>query len=210
MRSRPIATIVATTDAPRAGAVCRHRLASAPMSVTLPDGSGDPSGTSEARCYPAGMGLGPLSPTYSSGHDISVEADGARFAFSAEDFSSRTGSAAIQLRLIRREQLGAHERADLVAMALHGRIAAPASGLAGHIEAHRERLLSGDADLVHWLRRLVFRGAWIDQQVTDGALVPEFDEARGFRYRGAATGMLAADALTIPDWSEIEYGNPAA
>ena len=156
------------------------------------------------------MGLESLSPTYSSGHDVSVEADGARCECSAADFSSRAGAAAVRLRLIRSDRLGAHEREDLVALAVHGTIVAPMSGLAAHIDAHRARLLSGKADLVHWLRRLVFRGAWIDQQIADGALVPEFDELRGFRYRGAATGMLAADTIAIPDWSEIEYrGAPA-
>ena len=168
-------------------------------------GGAGPAGRPRGVATLALMGLESLSPTYSSGHDVSVEADGARFEFSAADFSSRVGAAAVRLRLIRSDRLGAHEREDLVALAMHGTIVAPMSGLAAHIEAHRARLLSGEADLVHWLRRLVFGGAWIDQQIADGALVPEFDERRGFRYRGAATGMLAADTIAIPDWSEIEY-----
>jgi hypothetical protein len=156
------------------------------------------------------MGLGPLSPSYSSGHDFSVEVDGVRFRFSAADFASRVGAAAVQLRLISRDRLGTGETEDLVALTAHGKITEPASALAAHIEAHRERLLTGDADLVHWLRRLVFRGAWIDQEVADGALVPEFDESRGFRYRSAATGQPAADEPPVPDWSAVAFGSTAA
>lgn len=155
------------------------------------------------------MGLGPLSPSYSSGHDFSVEVDGVRFGFSAADFSSRVGAAAVKLGLIGRERLGGPETEDLVALAAHGAVARPASPLAAHIDDHAERLLGGDADLVHWLRRLVFTGAWIDQQVADGTLVPEFDEARGFRYRSAATGQPAADGGSVPDWSEIAYRGAA-
>lgn len=151
------------------------------------------------------MGIGPLSPSYSSGRDFSVEVDGVRFRFSAEDFASRVGAAAVQLGLIARARLGANESADLVALAAHGRIGEPKSPLAQHVEAHRDRLLEGPDDLVHWLRRLVFRGAWIDQQVSDGTLVPEFDESRGFRYRSAATGQPAADEASAPDWSDIVY-----
>ena len=155
------------------------------------------------------MGLGPLSPSYSSGHDFSVEVDGVRFGFNAEDFSSRVGAAAVRLGLVGRERLGEPETEDLVALAAHGAVAQPASPLAAHVDAHAARLLGGDADLVHWLRRLVFTGAWIDQQVADGTLVPEFDEARGFRYRSAATGQPAADEITVPDWSGIAYGSAA-
>jgi hypothetical protein len=152
------------------------------------------------------MGLGPLSPSYSSGHDFSVEVDGVRFGFSAEDFASRVGAAAMRLGLIGRPQLRGPETEDLVALAAHGAVAHPASPLAAHIDDHAGSLLGGGADLVHWLRRLVFTGAWIDQQVADGTLVPEFDEARGFRYRSAATGQPAADESTVPDWSPIAYG----
>ena len=152
------------------------------------------------------MSLGPLSPSYSSGHDFAVEVEGVRFRFSAGDFASRVGAAAERLGLIGRARLGPGETEDLVALTAHGRIAEPASGLAAHIDAHREALLDGPDDLVHWLRRLVFRGAWVDQQVADGTLAPEFDETRGFRFRSAATGQPAADEPAVPDWSAVAYG----
>ncbi len=155
------------------------------------------------------MGLGPLSPSYSSGHDFAVEVDGVRFRFNADDFASRVGAAAERLRLVARPLLGPGEVADLVALAAHGGIAEPASGLAAHVEAHRDVLREGPDDLVHWLRRLVFRGAWVDQQVADGTLVPEFDQTRGFRFRSAATGQPAAEEGAVPDWSGIAYGGAA-
>ncbi len=156
------------------------------------------------------MGARPLSPSYSSGRDYSVEVEGVRFHFSAEDFASRIGAAAVQLGLIARERLGAGEVADLVAVAAHRDIADPASTLAAHIEAHRDALLGGGRDLVHWLRRLVFRGAWIDQQVADGVLVPEFDETLGFRYRSVETGQQAVAEIETPDWSASAFGDAAA
>ena len=115
------------------------------------------------------------------------------------------GLAAVQLDLVTGPRLGADELDDLVALTAHGRIGEPKSDLAAHVESHRGRLLDGPDHLVHWLRRLVFRGAWIDQQVADGTLVPEFDEARGFRYRSAATGQPAAEEAPMPNWSQIAY-----
>lgn len=150
------------------------------------------------------MGYGPLSPSYSSGHDFAIEIEGVVFSFSAEDFHSRVGAAAVRLGLLGRSALTPAVIEDLVALTARGRVSRPRSGLAGHVEHHRGTLLAGPADLVHWLRRLVFRGAWIDQQVRDGVLVPEFDEAVGFRYRTAA-GERAADEPAAPDWGAVAF-----
>jgi hypothetical protein len=154
------------------------------------------------------VGQGPLSPCYSSGRDFAVEVEGVRFRFSSEDFASRVRAAAVQLGLVGRDELSADEVADLVALAAHGRIARPLSPLAAHIELHRGDLLAGEADVVHWLRRLVFRGAWIDQQVADGRLEPEFDERTGFRFRDVVSGEAAAEPPPLPDWTPIAYRSP--
>jgi hypothetical protein len=146
-----------------------------------------------------------LSPSYSSGRDFAVEVAGVRFCFSAEDFASRVGAAALRLGVVERASLGAGELEDLVALAAHGAVASPASALAAHIERHRETLLGGGEDLVHWLRRLVFRGAWIDQQVADGRVEPVFEEGRGFVYRSALTGAPAALDPAVPDWSRAAF-----
>jgi hypothetical protein len=150
-----------------------------------------------------------LSPTYSSGSDFSVEAAGVRFAFSARDFSERIGQAAVQVGLIEREDLGHAEVSDLVELAAQGRVARPASPLAEHVERHRDVLLDGDENLVHWLRRLVFRGAWIDTQIAGGRIEPVFEEPGGFTYRRAATGAPLATDPPLPDWSTVAYGSPA-
>ena len=151
------------------------------------------------------MGQAPLSPDYSSGHDFAVEIEGVRFRFNADDFASRTGAAAVRLGLLPRTALGPAELRDLVALAAHGRIARPSSPLAAHIGGHWDALEWQGRDVVHWLRRLIFRGAWIDQQITDGRIIPVWDEAHGFRYRSATTGLPAADEPAMPDWSAIAY-----
>lgn len=151
-----------------------------------------------------------LSPTYSSGSDFIVETAGVRFLFSARDFAERVGDAAVRVGLIARRDLGADELDDLVALAAHGRIAQPASPLAEHVARHRDVLLAGGEDLVHWLRRLVFCGAWIDTQIADGRIEPVFEQARGFRYRRAATGVAIASDPPMPDWSIVGYGRPPA
>lgn len=152
------------------------------------------------------MGQGPLAPWYESGHDFAVEVDGVRFRFNADDFASRVGAAAVRLGLLTRARVGPREVRDLVAFAADGAITEPESGLAAHLEAHAEGLAAAGDDPVQWLRRLVFRGAWIDAQIADGTLAPVFEEGVGFRYRSAATGEPAAEEPAVPDWSAIAYG----
>lgn len=148
---------------------------------------------------------GARAPVYSSGRDFTVHVGEVRFGFNAADFAERVGEAAERLGLVRRDQLGAAEVDDLVALCAHGAIAEARSPLAAHLRRHAGEL-SRDGQLVHWLRRLVFRGAWIDQHVSDGRLEPVFDEGRGFRYRSPRSGKLVEDEAPTPDWSAIAYG----
>src|SRR5665809_168369 len=69
------------------------------------------------------------------------------------------------------------EREDLVNLAVNGEVADPTSDLGDHVNACWIEL-SGPSDrsLVHWLRRLVFRGAWLDQRVKEDELTIVFDE----------------------------------
>jgi hypothetical protein len=150
------------------------------------------------------MGNRPLSPAYRSGSDFVVEVEGARLRYSAQDFAERVGDAAVRMGVLTRAALGPDEAEDLVALAAHGRVARPASGLAAHLERHRGALLE-DGTLVHWLRRLVVRGAWIDQQVADGRIRPVWDEVHGFRYRTASQDEPTAEEPPLPDWSAIAY-----
>ncbi|MGD9696817.1 MAG: hypothetical protein AB7V42_14295 [Thermoleophilia bacterium] len=150
-----------------------------------------------------------LTPRYASGRDYAVEVAGVRFHYGADDFAERVGAAAVALGLLRRDQLDAEELADLVALAAHGRIEHWSSPLAAHIDLHRDVLLEGPRDLVHWLRRLVFRGAWIDSQVAGGTLEPVFEPPHGFAYRGAREGAPRLPDPPLPDWSIVAYGETA-
>lgn len=148
---------------------------------------------------------GPPVPAYRSGGDFAIHVGEVSFGFSAGDFAERVGGAAERLGLVRREQLGDREVDDLVALCAHGRIAHPRSPLAAHVLRHAPALLGHDEDLVHWLRRLVFRGAWIDQHVSDGRLEPVFEDGQGFRYRNPRSGRRVEDESPTPDWSALGY-----
>jgi hypothetical protein len=134
-----------------------------------------------------------------------MEFAGFRFRFSALDFGQRVEAAASRLGFVGRCSLDAGELADLVALAAHGDIPEPASPLADHVAEHRERILGWDDDLVYWLRKLVFRGAWLDQQVKDGQLEPVFGERDGFSYRSATTEKPVVEGSRAPDWSSVAY-----
>src|ERR1019366_7128120 len=60
----------------------------------------------------------------------------------------------------------------------------PASGLGEHVnDCWPELVGPAERSLVHWLRRLVFRGAWLDQRVKEGELSVSYDEQSGtFAY----------------------------
>lgn len=148
---------------------------------------------------------GPPVPAYASGRDFSIHVGDVALAFNADDFAERVGGAAERLGLVNRRQLGPAEVGDLVALCAHGVIERPRSPLAAHLRRHADALLGYEDDLVHWLRRLVFRGAWIDQHVSDGRLEPVFEEGRGFHYRDPRSGRPVADEAPTPDWSAVAY-----
>ena len=67
---------------------------------------------------------------------------------------------------------------------------------------------------MHWLRRLVFRGAWLDQRVKEGELSISFDEQTGsFCYvqpLGGRDGDVARGGEPIelapePAWGRVAY-----
>jgi hypothetical protein len=94
-----------------------------------------------------------------------------RFGFNAGDFEQRVTGAAVKLGLIGENELDEQETADLVELAADGLIAEPRSGLGRYLVRHWERisLVEGES-LVYWLRKLIFRGAWLDHQVKVGKL----------------------------------------
>ena len=140
----------------------------------------------------------PDAPTqdanYSSGDDYVVEFLGYQFSFNATDFEGRVVAAAWKLGLVDRAELEDEEIADLVEVAAQGEIAAPVSRLGRYIVRNWERvsLVEGES-LVYWLRKLVFRGAWLDHQVKRGGLEVGLGRRRG-RVRLPAPGRRAAAA----------------
>jgi hypothetical protein len=63
-----------------------------------------------------------------------------------------------------------------------------------------------DRSLVHWLRRLVFRGAWLDQRVLEGELEIVFDDAdHSFGYAQPERGWELIELSPEPSWKRVAY-----
>jgi hypothetical protein len=61
--------------------------------------------------------------------------------------------------------------------------------------------------LVHWLRRLVFRGAWLDQRVKEGELDVIFDEdTQTFGYVQPERDNDLIELSPEPSWADNAYG----
>ena len=100
-----------------------------------------------------------------------------RFAFNSSDFEERVTAAAVKLGLVEGNDLDEDETADLVELTADGVIDEPRSTLGRYLVRHWEVLLLVNGEsLVYWLRKLVFRGAWLDQHVKEGLLDVDFDD----------------------------------
>ena len=144
---------------------------------------------------------------YTSGDDFVVEFLGYRFSFNALDFEQRVNAAAVRLGLVAPGELDADETADLVELTAHGRIPSPRSGLGDYLVRHWERLaLVNDESLVYWLRKLIFRGAWLDQRVKDNLLEVDWDEEHAeFGYRDPEGGRALHELAPVPSWHELQF-----
>ncbi len=120
---------------------------------------------------------------YNSGSDFVLEFGDLRFSFNDNDFSQRIEQAAHKIGFVD-GQLNDHELTDLLCLTVNGEIDDPASSLGEHIIDNWFELVGpAERSLVHWLRRLVFRGAWLDQRVKDEELDIQFEEnAQEFKY----------------------------
>ncbi|HSL66001.1 MAG TPA: hypothetical protein VK874_15210 [Gaiellaceae bacterium] len=144
---------------------------------------------------------------YTSGDDFVVEFLGYRFGFAASDFEERVTAAAFRLGLLDRNELEEDETADLVELAADGRIAEPRSGFGRYLVRHWERvaLVEGES-LVYWLRKLVFRGAWLDHRVKEGLLEVAWDDAAAdFAYRDPNGGRALLELAPVPSWHELQF-----
>jgi hypothetical protein len=148
---------------------------------------------------------------YDSGEDFVLEYGELRFTFNEEDFAERCEQAALKVGFVG-GRLGEEELEDLVNLAVNGEILDPASGLGEHVnDCWPELVGPAERSLVHWLRRLVFRGAWLDQRVNEGELGVAFDEQSGnFVYvqptnpRSDGTGE-PIELAPEPSWGRVAY-----
>jgi hypothetical protein len=144
---------------------------------------------------------------YASGDDYAVEFLRYRFSFNAADFEERVVGAAVRLGLIGSNDLDEEETADLVELVADMRIEDPRSGLGSYLVRHWERvgLLDGES-LVYWLRKLVFRGAWLDHRVKEGLLEVAWDEDSGdFGYAEPRGGRALLELAPVPSWHELQF-----
>ena len=148
---------------------------------------------------------------YDSGEDFVLEYGELRFTFNEQDFAERCEQAAIKVGFVG-GRLGEEELEDLVNLAVNGEISEPASALGEHVnDCWPELIGPAERSLVHWLRRLVFRGAWLDQRVSEGELSIAFDEeAGGFVYVQPADARSTSGAEPIelapePSWGRVAY-----
>ena len=143
---------------------------------------------------------------YDSGQDYVLEYGELRFTFNERGFSERCEQAARKLGFVR-DALGEEEREDLVNLAVNGEIQDPASPLGEHVnDCWPELVGPADRSLVHWLRRLVFRSAWLDQRVKEGELNIAFDEASlQFAYVQPDRNDEAIELAPEPSWSRVAY-----
>ncbi|MCC6222026.1 MAG: hypothetical protein IT201_00870 [Thermoleophilia bacterium] len=144
---------------------------------------------------------------YASGDDFVVEFLGYRFGFNAIDFEQRVNAAAVRLGLVEQGELDPGELSDLVALATDGRVEEPRSGLGEYLVRHWEQLsLVGDESLVYWLRKLVFRSAWLDHRVKESLLEVEWDEENAeFSYSDPRGGRALLELAPVPSWHELQF-----
>jgi hypothetical protein len=144
---------------------------------------------------------------YVSGEDYVVEFLGYRFGFNALDFEERVTAAAVRLGLISSNDLDDEETGDLVELAADGQIVEARSGLGRYLIRHWERvaLVNGES-LVYWLRKLVFRSAWLDHRVKEGLLEVSWDEDSGdFGYAEPRGGRALLELAPVPSWHELQF-----
>jgi hypothetical protein len=165
---------------------------------------GDPEqSAAHARDYPVAV----AETNYWSGEDYVVEFLGYRFGFNGKDFEQRVTAAAVKLGLVEGNELDDDETADLVELAADGLIQDARSGLGRYLVRHWERvsLVEGES-LVYWVRKLVFRGAWLDHRVKEGLLEVAFDDENGeFGYRDPRGGRALLELAPVPSWHELQF-----
>jgi hypothetical protein len=143
---------------------------------------------------------------YDSGSDYVLEYGELRFSFNEQDFAERVEQAAVKLDFVD-GGLGPEELQDLLELAVNGEISEPTSSLGEHINEHWTELVGpASRSLVHWIRRLVFRGAWLDQRVKEGELDIAFDpDTNAFGYVQPERDAEPIELSREPSWARLAY-----
>ena len=143
---------------------------------------------------------------YESGADYVLEYGELRFSFNERDFAQRVEQAAVKLRFVD-QGLSRGELEDLLDLAVNGEIPEPQSPLGEHINENWDDLVGpSNKSLVHWVRRLVFRGAWLDQRVKEGELDVVFDDhTQTFGYVQPERGSELIELSKEPSWRHTAY-----
>jgi hypothetical protein len=143
---------------------------------------------------------------YDSGEDFVLEYGELRFTFNERDFGERCEQAALKLGFVN-GRLHDPELEDLVNLAVNGEIQDATSALGEHVnDCWPELVGPSDRSLVHWLRRLVFRSAWLDQRVKEGELDVAFDEHHHtFVYVQPDRGDEPIELAPEPSWNRVAY-----
>ena len=144
---------------------------------------------------------------YHSGDDYIVEFLGYRFSFSNVDFEERVTAAAVRLGLVSDPELDEDEPADLDELVERDAIETPRSALGEYLVRHWDALaLVRGESLVYWLKKLVFRGAWLDHRVKEGLLEVDWDEEQqDFTFADTNGGRALLELLPTPSWHELQY-----
>ena len=159
---------------------------------------------------PGGSRALPMAPTrrgnYDSGQDYVLEYGDLRFTFNEYDFGERVEQAGRKLGFVG-ERLDPMELEDLINLTVNGEVQDPASALGEHVnDCWPELVGPADRSLVHWLRRLVFRSAWLDQRVKEGELDVVFDDAtHSFGYVQTELDRKPIELSPEPNWGRIAY-----
>jgi hypothetical protein len=143
---------------------------------------------------------------YESGSDYVLEYGELRFSFNEQDFAQRVEQAAVKLEFVD-QGLEHEELHDLLELAVSGEIGESASELGEHVHENWTELVGpSDRSLVHWIRRLVFRGAWLDQRVKEGELDVVFDERdQTFGYVQPERAGEPIELSREPSWGRLAY-----
>ena len=141
---------------------------------------------------------------YESGSDYVLEYGELRFSFNEQDFAAAGRAGGGEARLRRRRARAARSSTTCSSWPSTARSASPPRSLGEHINEHWAELVGpANRSLVHWIRRLVFRGAWLDQRVKEGELDIVFDadtphlRLRPARARRGADRALARALLGL-------------